>query len=425
MKGNLAAARPCDARSTGARSTADDAPLPRLAAEPAPLAVALLTPWDQQCGNAEYAKRLAAGLEQFATILPFDMRNLIDGEKRIGRRELDRYFHDLVDAVNASDADLIHIQHEFCFFARRIAPANRRFHQVMRRLRKPVVVSLHTWLKSMSRAQRNRLSSQLVETVLHGHRNRHIASALRRADAIVLHSKDTHKYFVETFPDLKKRVHVVPIPIERPVTATVEPTLRKGPRDTWVMLPGFVSRYKGHGHVLSALRYLPDGFKLIVAGGVHPKDKTGNDYWMDLIQQADVWGLQSRILFTGFLATAADQAAILEQADVFVLPYDEVGQSGSAVLADVLSYDRPVVTSRSRSMFVYRMDRDTAFSSIATDVGDAEQLAATIRQCARFEPELYAETRQHRAVARQRYSLTNTRSAYERIYRGVLAGRAF
>jgi hypothetical protein len=93
------------------------------------------------------------------------------------------------------------------------------------------------------------------------------------------------------------------------------------------------------------------------------------------------------------------------------------------VLADVLSYDRPVITSRARSMFVYRMDKDTAFSSIATDVGDAEQFAATIRQCARFEPQLYAETRQHRATARMRYSLANTQAAYERIYRGVLAGR--
>ncbi len=418
MKGNLAVVPPSRGRVAG-----DESDLPRLAAPPAAFSVALMTPWDQQCGNAEYAKRLAVGLERFATILPFDMRNLIDGEKRISRWELDRYFRDLVAAVNRSDADLIHIQHEFCFFARRIAPANRRFLQVMKQLRKPVVISLHTWLKSMSRAQRNRVSSQLLETALHGHRNRHIAAALRRADAIVLHSKDTHKYFVETFPDMKKRVHVVPIPIERAVTEVTEPPLRKNPRDTWVMVPGFVSRYKGHGHVLSALRHLPDGFKLVVAGGVHPKDKTGNDYWMDLIQQADVWGLQSRILFTGFLASAADQAAILEQADVFVLPYDEVGQSGSAVLADVLSYDRPVITSRARSMFVYRMDKDTAFSSIATDVGDAEQFAATIRQCARFEPQLYAETRQHRATARMRYSLANTQAAYERIYRGVLAGR--
>jgi glycosyltransferase involved in cell wall biosynthesis len=398
--------------------------MPRLAASPVDLAVAVMTPWDQQCGNAEYAKRLAIGLGRFAAVQPFDMRNLIDVEKRTSRSELNRYFDDLVARVNGSAANLIHIQHEFCFFGRGIGSSNRRFLRVMRQLRKPVVVTLHTWLKSMTRASRNRVSSQVAEQVRHGFQNRHIAAALQRADAIVLHSKDTHKHFVETFPNLKKRVHVVPIPIERPVTTAVAPSIRKQQQDTWVIVPGFVSRYKGHTCVLAALRHLPETFKLVVAGGVHPKDRTGNDYWMDLIQQADSWGLQSRMILTGFLADVADQAAVLDQADVFVLPYDEVGQSGSAVLADVLSYDRPVITSRARSMFVYRMDKDTAFSSVATDVGDAKELAATIRKCAGLEPQFYADARQHRDAARRRYSLASTQAAYERIYRGVLAASA-
>lgn len=410
--------QPCDPIET--RSPQPQAVLPRLAAAPAPLTLAIMTPWDQQCGNAEYAKRLAIGLEQFATVLPFDMRNLGDGDKRTSVWALNRYFRDLVDAVNAADADVIHIQHEFCFFGRRIGPSNRRFLQVMRRLRKPVVVSLHTWLKSMNRSHPGKLTTQVRERITHHFRNRHIAAALHLADAIVLHSKDTHKLFVATFPELKKRVHVVPIPIERARVEPVASPLTKDPRDTWVMVPGFVSRYKGHAHVLAALRHLPETFKLVVAGGVHPKDKGGNDYWMDLIQQADVWGLQSRTIFTGFLTDPAEQAAVLGQADVFVLPYDEVGQSGSAVLADVLSYDRPVITSRARSMFVYRMDKDTAFSSIAVDVGQAAEMAGLIRDLARFEGRLFAENRLHRATARARYSLDNTQAAYEGIYRGVL-----
>ena len=388
------------------------------------LSVALMTPWDQQCGNAEYAKRLAAGLERFTDVLPFDMRNFIDVERRVSVAEQNAYFNDLIRAVNRSPADLVHIQHEFCFFAKRIGPSNRRFAEVMRRLDKPVVVSLHTWLKSMTRRQRNRPASQFCEGVFHRLRNRHFVAALERAEAIVLHSKDTLKYFVETFPRLKKRVHVIPIPIESVPHAHVEPAFVKPPRDTWLMVPGFVSRYKGHGHLLATLKHLPESFKMVVAGGVHPKDKTGGDYWMDMIQQADAWGLQSRVLFTGFLGDPAEQAAVLAQADVFVLPYDEVGQSGSAVLADALSHDRPVLTSRARSMFVYRMDKDTAFSSIAVDVGDAETFAATIQRCATNEHLHYPDTREHRAAARERFCLERTQAAYERVYRGVLSGVA-
>ena len=388
------------------------------------VAVALMTPWDQQCGNAEYAKRLAVGLERFSDVLPFDMQNFIDGDRRISAGEMSRYFADLIGRVNRSRADLVHIQHEFCFFARRIGPSNERFADVCRRLDKPLVVSLHTWLKSMTRNQRNRPTSQFVEGVFHRLRNRHISAALHRADAIVLHSKDTHKYFVETFPKLKKRVTVIPIPIERVASTHVTPAFVKHPRETWVMMPGFVSRYKGHGHLLNAFKHLPESFKLVVAGGIHPKDKTGNDYWMDLIQQADVWGLQSRIIFTGFLGDPAEQGAVLSQADVFVLPYDEVGQSGSAVLADALSYDKPVITSRARSMFVYRMEKQTAFSSIAVDVGDAEAFAKTIKECVRAEEKFHPDAQSQRDAARANYSLDMTQAAYERVYQSVLTGAA-
>jgi hypothetical protein len=74
-------------------------------------------------------------------------------------------------------------------------------------------------------------------------------------------------------------------------------------------------------------------------------------------------------------------------------------------------------------MFVYRMDRDTAFSSIAVDVGEPEALAAEIKRCARSEAEAHPETRRHRLVAQQRHSMPNARVAYESIYRTALSGR--
>ena len=117
MQGNLVTAR----RIAGATDEGLAAiGMPRPEASPSPLTVAVMTPWEQQCGNAEYAKRLAIGLERFATILPFEMVNLSDDEMRSSRRELDRSFDDLVARVNGSAADLIHIQHEFCFFGKRI-----------------------------------------------------------------------------------------------------------------------------------------------------------------------------------------------------------------------------------------------------------------------------------------------------------------
>ncbi|MFM8734953.1 MAG: glycosyltransferase [Pirellulales bacterium] len=417
-------ARQPHARPRPVVTSDEEARAPRLAPVPADLTVAVMTPWNQQCGNAEFMKRLAIGLERCATILPFDMRNLGGLSRWTGSRALDRSFRDLVASVNASGADVVHIQHEFCFFGRNIAESSRRFHWVMQQLRAPVVVSLHTWLSSMSLPRRTRLMSRGFAGLVHHLRNRHITAALTLADAIVLHSQETHRKFVESYPELQARTQVLSFPIERPRVEPVASPLAKPADDVWLMLPGFVSRYKGHLRVLEALRYLPNNVKLVAAGGIHPKDRGGSDYWLEVLQRADALGLQGRVLVTGYLDDVATQAAVLAQADVFVLPYDEVGQSGSAVLADVLAYDRPVITSRARSMFVYRMDPQTAFSSRAVDVTDAEAFAAAVGESIRGDAEGSAEARGHRVAVLERHSMAATQAGYERVYRSVLASRA-
>jgi glycosyltransferase involved in cell wall biosynthesis len=109
---------------------------------------------------------------------------------------------------------------------------------------------------------------------------------------------------------------------------------------------------------------------------------------------------------------------VLRQADAFVLPYDEVGQSGSAVLADALSHGKPVITSLARSMFVYRHDNDTVFSSVAVDVSDPEKLAATIIDAT--DSASCPRRRLHQRTVCDRFSLACTAAGYEQVYRSVL-----
>ena len=111
--------------------------------------IALLTPWNQQCGNAEFAKRLTFGFSSFAAIEPIELENLIEHDSLDSRRKQERYITKLIKQVRESDADLVHIQHEFCFFGRARRHADRRLLRLMRNIRKPIVLSLHTWKKSM------------------------------------------------------------------------------------------------------------------------------------------------------------------------------------------------------------------------------------------------------------------------------------
>ena len=373
-----------------------------------------MTPWDQECGNAEYAKRLVSGLRRFATIVPHEMVNLGDPDlelKRFRRRWICRQ---QVRKVTRSAHDIVHIQHEFCFFGRGIREANRNFRRVIQSIRKPVVVTVHTW--PWSRQLERRKLSKFLSCVRERFSKKHFVKSLQAANAIVVHSKDTYQKIVNDFPRLKKKLFVVPIQVEAIDSAGASPPLQKRSDERWIVLPGFVSRYKGHAHAIASLPHLPDSYRLVIAGGIHPKDKTGNDYWMQLLTQADSLGVQHRVLFTGFLSDPQQQAALLKQADCFLLPYDEVGQSGSAVLADCLSYFKPVITSTAKSMYVYRGIRDTAFSSASVDVSDPVILASSISQSIDPDELGIPPMRHHQQVVYNCFSLEQTRQRYQRVY---------
>lgn len=383
------------------------------------LSVAVMTPWDQQCGNAEYAKRLAVGLRAFADVTPCEMVNFNNPDLEYGRLRRWLICRRTVLDVNALGTDIVHIQHEFCFFGRRIREANRNFRRAVRSLRKPIVVTLHTWpwSRPLNRVRPRWLRWFRAFQSRRG--KRHLLKTLKRVDAIVVHSKDTYQQLINESPRWKKKTFLIPIAVEPMSHQGKLPPIRKRPDEQWITIPGFVSRYKGHSHALHALALLPENFRLVIAGGVHPNDKTGHDYWMQILAEADAFGLQDRIIFTGFLNDPQQQAAVLHQADCFLLPYDEVGQSGSAVLADALAHIRPVVTSTARSMFVYRGNLDTVGSSVSVDVTDAARLAATIERCVTPDQPTTLQMRRHQQAVYKTYSLDQTQQRYQQVYQSV------
>lgn len=381
----------------------------------------MITPWKQECGNAEYAERLCNALDNFANVTPFDLRNFAEDFELRSASSVRKHFDDMLAKINSQDSDVVHIQHEFCFFGRSIQRSNREFLRFVQSIKKPIVVTLHTWLDRGAYAPKWKMSHILKrpwEFVRSLAQRRHLESALDACEAIVVHTHDTYTLVVSALPKIRSKVHVVQIPIAPVDSNCAVPSIRKKEGDIWLLLPGFVSPYKGHRHAINALQKLPENYKLVIAGGRHPKDRGATRYWMELLTEVESRGLQSQVIFTGFLPTGAEQAAILKQADLFLLPYDEVGQSGSAVLADALAYDRPVVTSRARSMYAYRMSQDTVYCCTSIDVGNADALAATIAKTFADNPVNKEIARQRRA-AQARFSPDRIAEAYEQLYMDV------
>ncbi len=389
-------------------------------ASPNAVTVSMITPWKQECGNAEYAERLCVALEPFSHVTPFDLRNFSEDFELRSRAGVRKHFQDLIKCINQQDSDIVHIQHEYCFFGRSIQRSNHEFLRFTEKIKKPIVVTLHTWLESNVNPGR-KLKSFLknpLNFVREKIQRKDYYKALCRCKAIVVHSHETYTQLVSTYPRLRDRVRIIQIPIS-PVESSLQvPPITKKTGEVWMLLPGFVSPYKGHHDAISALEHLPENYKLVIAGGRHPKDRGASRYWMELLQTVEGKGFQNKVIFTGFLATGGEQASVLKQADIFILPYKEVGQSGSAVLADALAYDRPVVTSRARSMFAYRMGQDCVYSSVSTDVTDAKAFAAHIIDSLENKAE-DSHVASHRIAAIKRYSLDAIGFEYKQLYTDV------
>lgn len=384
--------------------------------------VAMATPWDQVCGNAEYAKRLARGLQGVADIIPFELHNFSGRFDKNGdpikKKHIEKHFEILIQALNESTADIIHIQHEYGFFGRTYTEADKFFNKVVASVNKPVVVTLHTILSTTLRRPSQRRFFRLAEKVLHPLRTYRLRKSLSRVQAIVVHSLYTKQQILSAFPEFKKKVVVALIPISKP-TDIVSSNWPKSSEDKWLVIPGFVSSYKGHVYALLALLHLPENYHLVIAGGVHPLDPSSSDYWMSLVSLADKHQLTERVIMTGFIEDELEQAGWFQKADAFILPYKEVGQSGSAALADVMAYQRPVITSRAKSMFAYRFSNNTWKASCALNQTAPRQLAKEILMS--FSPEGDKRRLEHHNNAIKQFSPDKIAPIYAEMYSRTLA----
>ena len=154
----------------------------------AALTVALVTPWKQVCGNARYAEKLATGLARHAVIEPVQLTP---------QPFEANHFERLAQEINEVRADVVHVQHEYCFFGSGVASANYQLDQLLAKIEAPLTITLHTVREdllgerslSSPMAQRvyarfRRLCHQLRLSFFH-RLQRYVTKRLRRFDAML------------------------------------------------------------------------------------------------------------------------------------------------------------------------------------------------------------------------------------------------
>jgi D-inositol-3-phosphate glycosyltransferase len=248
----------------------------------------------------------------------------------------------------------------------------------------------------------------------------------RTVDRIFVHTREMKDELVADFAVEDRKVQVVPfgindvIPIALVSRAEARRELALRPDQKVLLFFGNIAPYKGIEDLVRALAMLrreDARFTLIVAGRV--KDRSCEAYWAEMENLIAALGLTADIRKEVRYVPDREVGMLFRAADVSILPYRRVYQSGVVALS--YAQGVPVIASDAGSLKADVIPGETGFVFRSGDVLD---LVGKIR--AYFAGDLYRalETRspEIRAHGARAFSWSTngklTTAAYERLLRG-------
>ncbi len=223
--------------------------------------------------------------------------------------------------------------------------------------------------------------------------------------------------------DKKQKVSVIPFGINNTVpntslsTADAKHQLGISKDEKTLLFFGNIAPYKGLEYLVAAFTELSKecfNYRLIIAGSV----KNCQTYWRAVEQSIVLSGVGERIIRKIEYVPDEDTEIYFKAADVLVLPYTYIFQSGVLFLG--YSFGLPAIASNTGSMQEDVIQGKTGFIHEAQN---AAALAEAIRVY--FRSDLYRnldETkREIRDYANERYSWAIVGEMLDRVYRRILA----
>src|SRR5262245_13062932 len=234
--------------------------------------------------------------------------------------------------INFSGIDVVCLQHEFGIFG---GPDGRYAIELLERLRRPVVTTLHTLLPEPEEGIRE--------------------ATLRIADAsqyvVVLSSKAApilHDVYGVPTDKIKLIHHGVP---DMPF---VDPNYYKdkfGVEGRLVILTfGLLSRNKGIELMLEALPQVAQAYPevvYLVLGATHPevKRREGEEYRLRLQRRVRELGLEDHVIFYDRYVELSELMEFIGAGDIYVTPYQSRDQIASGTLAYAVGMGKAVVST--------------------------------------------------------------------------------
>lgn len=347
----------------------------------------------RRCGIAVFTSDVHAALVQRFPDIAVDVYAMDDRPgaysypdevtARIAQDDADAYGL-AAQAINASGAELLWIQHEYGIFG---GSSGAHLLRLIDALDIPFVVTLHTILAAPSPDQR-RVMLALVQRAA-----RLFAMAERGRDLLV-----------DVYGADPRQVQVVPHGVpDRPWAPAAPFKERLGLAGRNVLLTfGLLSPGKGIETLIEALPAIvarhPETL-YVVLGATHPHliAREGEAYRQRLRALAEGLGVDAHIRWIDAFVETDRLLDFIAAADIYVTPYGGAAQVTSGTLAYAVAMGKPVVSTR----YVHAVELLKGGHGTLVDFGDSQAFARAINA-------LLDDPAERQRIARANYALGRT-----------------
>ena len=295
----------------------------------------------RQCGIATFTTDLCDAISAVYGAAQLSVVAVNDGQSSYTYPERVRFeiregdlssYRAAADFLNASDVDLVCLQHEFGIFG---GKSGSYIVDLLKNLQMPVITTLHTVLREPNLDQR---------VVM-----RKISARSKR---LIVMSQYSSRVLQEVFNVPAEKIELIPHGI--PDLPFEESNLYKNRfscQGKSVLLTfGLLSPNKGFENVIQAMPSILASHSnavYIIAGATHPqvRAREGDRYRIELEALARKLGVERQVLFVNRFVGPEEMAALVGLADIYVTPYCHEAQAVSGTLAYALGAGKAIVST--------------------------------------------------------------------------------
>lgn len=238
----------------------------------------------------------------------------------------------VADHLNRSDVQVAFVQHEFGIFG---GDSGAHLLVLLRRLRMPIVTTLHTVLDDPS-PQQKRVLDEII----------------RLSASVIVMTEMGADILERVHGAGPRKVHVIPHGApERPFSSTEPFKAPLGLSGCNVMMTfGLLSPNKGIETIIRALPAILDRHPdtaYLIAGATHPHlvAREGEAYRESLVDLARSLGVAENLRFVNHYLGDDELVDLLQAADLYVTPYLTEAQITSGTLAYAIALGKPVIST--------------------------------------------------------------------------------